>query len=62
MAYMTMVPTSTGKPGKMAKHFPIREKSGNFTQNTGKMKGILPQKLEKLGNFSQFLFLFLSDF
>ena len=42
-----MVPTLTGKPGKMGKHFPVREKSencvnrleksGNFTQNIGKL-------------------------
>ena len=44
-----MVPTGTGnqgKPGKMGRHFPVREKSGgillrlvksgNFAQNTGK--------------------------
>ena len=34
-----MVPTGTGnhgKPGKMEKHFLVREKSGNFTQNTAK--------------------------
>ena len=24
------VSTQTGKPGKMGKHFPVREKSGNF--------------------------------
>ena len=45
------VPTRTGKPGKMGRHFPVREKSGNFdqtgkvreksrkiTQNTGKLR------------------------
>ena len=48
------VPTRTGKPGKpgkMERHFPVREKSGNFeqtrkvreksgktTQNTGKLR------------------------
>ena len=48
------VPTrtgKTGKPGKMGRHFPVREKSGNFeqagkvreksgktTQNTGKLR------------------------
>ena len=34
------VPTrngKTGKPGKMGRHFPVREKSGNFEQ-TGKVK------------------------
>ena len=33
-----MVPTGTGnqgKPGKMGRHFPVREKSGNFVK-TGK--------------------------
>ena len=32
-----MVPTRTGKPGKMRKLFPIEEKSGNFEQ-TGKVR------------------------
>ena len=34
------VPTrtgKTGKPGKMGRHFPVREKSGNFEQ-TGKVR------------------------
>ena len=31
------VPTRTGKPGKMGRHFPVREKSGNFEQ-TGKVR------------------------
>ena len=31
------VPTQTGKPGKMGRHFPVREKSGNFEQ-TGKVR------------------------
>ena len=35
-----MVPTGTGshgKPGKMKKHFLVREKSENFTQNPAKI-------------------------
>ena len=35
-----MVPTRTGnqgKPGKMGRHFPVREKSGNFVK-TGKVR------------------------
>ena len=43
-----MVPTRTGnqgKPGKMGRHFPVREKSGNFVK-TGKVR-------EKSGNFTQ---------
>ena len=37
-----MVPTRTGKqgkPGKMGRHFPVREKSGNFVK-TGKVREI----------------------
>ena len=34
---MFRVPTRTGKPGKMGRHFPVREKSGNFEQ-TGKVR------------------------
>ena len=41
------VPTRTGKPGKMRRHFPVREsqgilnrleKSGKITRNTGKIR------------------------
>ena len=42
------VPTQTGKsgkPGKMGRHFPVREKSGNFEQ-TGKVR-------EKSGKITQ---------
>ena len=42
------VPTRTGKPGKpgkMGRHFPVREKSGNFEQ-TGKVR-------EKSGEITQ---------
>ena len=58
-----MVPTWTGKPGKMGEHFPVREKSGNFEQTEKvrdlcpeywKSRGILPKILEKYGNFSLF--------
>ena len=44
-----MVPTGTGnqgKPGKMGRHFPVREKSGNFAK-TGKVQRILLKKLGK---------------
>ena len=43
-----MVPTGTGnqgKPGKMGRHFPVREKTGNFVK-TGKVRG-------KSWNFTQ---------
>ena len=36
--YYFRVPTRTGKPGKMGRHFPVREKSGKITQNTGKLR------------------------
>ena len=47
LSYDHMVPTRTRKPGKMGRHFPVREKSGNFEQtgkgrenrtNTGKLR------------------------
>ena len=31
------VPTRTGKPGKLGRYFPLREKSGNFG-HTGKVR------------------------
>ena len=58
-----MVPTGTGnqgKPGKIGRHFPVREfcqdwKSRNFTQNAGKNEknytGKLKRILEKSGKF-----------
>ena len=50
------VPTRTGKPGKpgkMGRHFPVREKSGNFEQ-TGKLReksGKITQNTGKLREF-----------
>ena len=41
----SMVPTGTGnqgKPGKMGRHFPVREKSGNFFK-TGKVRKFCPK-------------------
>ena len=49
-----MVPTGTGnqgKPGKMGRHFPVREKLGNFTQNAGKIGKKLKRILKKSGKF-----------
>ena len=40
-----MVPTGTGnqgKPGKMGRHFPVREKSANFVK-TGKVREFCPK-------------------
>ena len=54
-----MVPSGTGKLenlGKMGRHFPVRkshgilsrlEKSGNFTQNSGKIRENYSGKLKK---------------
>ena len=65
-----MVPTWTGKPGKMRTFFQSGksqtilnklEMSGNFTQNTGKIGEFYP-KYWKVRKFSQFLLLFFSDF
>ena len=47
---MARVPTRTGKPGKMGRHFPVREKSGNFEQ-AGKVGGKSHKILEKLREF-----------
>ena len=47
-----MVPTGTlnqGKPGKMGRHFPVREKSGNFVK-TGKVRNFA-QNTGKTGKF-----------
>ena len=50
------VPTRTGKPGKpgkMGRHFPVREKSGNFEQ-TGKVReksGKITQNTGKIREF-----------
>ena len=52
-----MVPTGTGKTGKMRRHLPLPwksqgillrlKKSGNFTQNTGKIRRNYTAKLKK---------------
>ena len=58
---VTRVPTrtgKTGKPGKMERHFPVREKSGNFEQ-TGKVReksGKTTQNTGKLRKFQKKLF------
>ena len=54
-----------GKPGKMGRHFPVREKSGNFEQ-TGKVRGksgIITQNTGKLREFqTNIIFYFLVIF
>ena len=54
------VPTLTGKPGKMGRHFPVREKSGNFEQ-TGK-SGKITQNTGKLREFEINIMIFLVIF
>ena len=46
-----MVPTETGKPGKTARHFSVREKSGNVCK-TGKVREFYSKywKIENLIN------------
>ena len=56
-----MDPTRTGKPGKMRKLFPVREKSGNFTQILEKW-GILPKILENEDILASFYFYFSLTF
>ena len=63
--YTFRVPTRTGKPGKMGRHFPVREKSGNFEQ-TGKVReksGKITQNTGKLREFqTNIIFYFLVIF
>ena len=53
------VPTRTGKPGKVGRHFPVREKSGNFDQ-TGKVSEN-HTKYWKIEGISDKYMLFFSD-
>ena len=54
------VPTRTGKPGKMGRHFPVREKSGNFKQ-TGKVRENHTKYGKSQGISEKFYLLFFSD-
>ena len=47
------VPTRTGKPGKMGRHFPVREKSGNFEQ-TGKVREKSGKIIQNTGKLREF--------
>ena len=54
--FRTRVPTrtgKTGKPGKMGRHFPVREKSGNFEQ-TGKVREKSGKITQNTGKFREF--------
>ena len=57
------VPTrtgKTGKPAKMGRHFPVREKSGNFEQ-TGKVRENHTKYGKSRGISEKFYLLFFSD-
>ena len=53
-------PTRTGKPGKMGRHFPVREKSGNFEQ-TGKVRENHTKYWKTWGMSDKYYLLFFSD-
>ena len=53
---LNRVPTrtgKTGKPGKMGRHFPVREKSGNFEQ-TGKVREKSGKSTQNTGRVREF--------
>ena len=53
---ISRVPTrtgKTGKPGKMGRHFPVREKSGNFEQ-TGKVREKSGKTIQNTGKLREF--------
>ena len=52
------VPTRTGKPGKMGRHFPVREKSGNFEQ-TGKVRENHTKYWKPQGIWDKYYLIFL---
>ena len=47
------VPTPKGNPGKMGRHFPVREKSGNLEQ-TGKVRGKSGKITQNTGKLREF--------
>ena len=55
------VPTLTGKPGKMGRHFPVREKLGNFEQ-TGKVGENHTKYWKTRGIWNQYYLIFLVIF
>ena len=55
------VPTQTGKPGKMGRHFPVREKSGNFEQ-TGKVRENHTKYWKTQGIWDKYYLIFLVIF
>ena len=57
-AYSARVPTRTGKPGKMGRHFPVREKSGNFEQ-TGKVRENHTKYWKTRGIWDKYYLIFL---
>ena len=59
--YINRVPTRTGKPGKMGRHFPVREKSGNFEQ-TGKVRENHTKYWKTETNWDKYYLTFLVTF
>ena len=49
---LTRVPTWNGKPGKLGRHFPVREKSGNFEQ-TEKVREKSVKTTQNTGNWDK---------
>ena len=60
LSCVSRVPTRTGKPGKMGRHFPVREKSGNFEQ-TGKVRENHTKYWKTQGISDKYYYLFFSD-
>ena len=63
LIHLHRVPTGTGKPGKTVRHFPVREKSGNFEQsgkNQGTVGGKSHKILENSGNFRKIFICYFS--
>ena len=55
------VPTRTGKPGKIGRHFPVREKSGNF-EKTGKVRENHTKYWKTQGIWDKYYLIFLVIF
>ena len=56
--YYGRIPTRTGKPGKMGRLFPVREKSGNFEQ-TGKVRENHTKYWKTQGIWDKYYLIFL---
>ena len=52
-ALLSKVPTRTGTPGKVGRHFPVREKSGHF-EHTGKVREKSEKITQNTGKLNEF--------